>query len=77
MKIGNIIRDKEILGGKPIIRQTRISVDFLLELLASGMSVKEIADEYPQLNENLIREAISFAAKEIERTEVAFTVAPA
>ena len=39
---GRIITDEEILSGKPIIKGTRISVEFILELLSSGMSVDEI-----------------------------------
>jgi len=38
-----------ILGGKPIIKGTRISVQFTLELLGAGMSIDEILAEYPHL----------------------------
>lgn len=44
-----IIIDEKILAGKPIIKGTRISVEFILELLSSGMSVQEILKEYPHL----------------------------
>jgi len=44
-----IIYNPKILGGKPIIKGTRISVEFVLELLASGMPVDEIVEEYPNL----------------------------
>lgn len=36
-----IAMNPEILGGKPIIKGTRISIEFILELLASGMSVEK------------------------------------
>lgn len=39
----------EILGGKPIIRGTRLSVEFILELLAAGQSESEILSNYPGL----------------------------
>ncbi len=42
-------------------------VSDILELLASGMSAKEILDEYPSLNEEMIREALDYAAKVIKR----------
>ncbi|MDX6445401.1 MAG: hypothetical protein QOH71_2475 [Blastocatellia bacterium] len=42
-----IVSDKDHLGGKPRVQGTRISVAFLLECLASGMSVAEIIDAYP------------------------------
>ncbi len=66
----NIIQDSTILGGKPVIKGTRISVEFLLELLASGMNSTQIVSEYPSLTEVLIREALAFAATELQRTEV-------
>ncbi len=60
-----IVSEPGILGGKPIIRGTRISVEFILELVASGGSVSEIVSNYPFLSENEVREAILF---ENERT---------
>lgn len=38
-----------ILGGKPVVEGTRISVEFVLELLASGVSEDEILQDYPHL----------------------------
>ena len=57
-----IVSDPEILGGKPIIRGTRISVEFILELVASGGSVADIVRNYPFLTEPQVRQAILFAA---------------
>ncbi len=57
-----IVSDPAILGGKPIIRGTRISVEFILELIVSGGSVVEIARDYPFLDEDGVRQAIQFAA---------------
>ncbi len=42
-----ITANKDILGGKPIIKGTRISVEFILELLASGVNETEILRDYP------------------------------
>jgi uncharacterized protein (DUF433 family) len=52
-----------ILGGKPVIRGTRLSVQFLLELLASGATIPEIAAEYDALTEEDVREAVFYAAE--------------
>jgi uncharacterized protein (DUF433 family) len=60
----------KILGGKPIIKGTRISVDFILELLASGMKENEILKEYPRLTRADIRAALEYAAQNIKREEV-------
>ena len=48
-RINRISIDSKILGGKPVIKGTRISIEFIIELLASGMSVEEIIKEYPHL----------------------------
>ena len=56
-----IIIDPEILKGKPIIAGTRISVELILELLSSGMSIEEIIKEYPHLTKKSILEAIKYA----------------
>jgi uncharacterized protein (DUF433 family) len=61
-----IVSDKDHLGGKPRIRDTRISVAFLLECLAIGMSVAEIIDEYPTLEEEAVRGALRELAHEKE-----------
>jgi uncharacterized protein (DUF433 family) len=44
-----IVVDPTILAGKPVIRGTRIAVEFILELLAAGQSENEILANYPGL----------------------------
>ena len=58
-----IASDPAILGGKPCIRGTRLSVEFILELLASGASETAIVSAYPQLSAEAVRAALSYAAK--------------
>ena len=50
-----IVADPDHLGGAPRVRDTRVSVALLLELLASGMTISEIVREYPSLTEEAIR----------------------
>lgn len=57
-----ITKNPKILGGKPTIRGTRISVEFILDLIASGMTNKEILKEYPHLEEEDILESVSYAS---------------
>ncbi|MBI3293054.1 MAG: DUF433 domain-containing protein [Elusimicrobia bacterium] len=57
-----IVVDPRILGGKPIIKGTRIAVSFILDLLASGMTPAEIVAEYPQLTEKDVLTATRYAA---------------
>jgi len=47
----------KICGGKPVIKGTRISVEFILELLANGWSYDEILENYPQLKKEEILES--------------------
>ncbi len=64
-----ITSNTEILGGKPIIRGTRISVEFILDLIASGATGAEIVVRYPQLTAEDVRQALGYAAASI-RNEV-------
>lgn len=52
----------EVRFGKPCIKGTRIAVLDILQWLASGMSTPEIIIDYPELKEEHIRAALSFAA---------------
>jgi len=49
--------------GKPCIRGTRIWVSLLLDFLASGSSITDILEQYPQLVEEDIRAAIAYGAE--------------
>jgi len=58
-----IVSRPEVLGGKPCIRGTRISVEFLMELLASGATHDEILKGYPQLTRQSLQAAFEYAAR--------------
>lgn len=45
-----IVRDPEILGGRPVFRGTRVPVEVLFENLEDGMTIDEIIASYPSLN---------------------------
>ena len=66
--VPRIILDTSVLAGKPVIRGTRISVDLVLELLASGWSETTILNEYPGLEHEDILACIRYA-QEIVRDE--------
>ena len=57
-----IVTNPNILGGKPCIRGTRLSVEFILELAASGASRQEIVQAYPQLTPADVEAAMRYAA---------------
>ena len=58
-----IVANPGILGGKPIVEGTRLSVEHILGLLASGMSHAEIIADYPILTEESIRAVLAYAAR--------------
>ena len=72
-----ITHDPNILGGKACIRGMRISVSLVVNLVANGMSVKEIVDEYPDLEPEDIQQALHYAAWAAEDTVYAPTGVPA
>ncbi len=53
-----IVADPEHLGGKPRVAGTRISIEFRLECLAAGMTIREIVEEYPTLTEEAVMGAL-------------------
>ena len=59
-----------ILGGKPVVRGTRLSVALVLNLLSHGMSAEEILEEYPKLRREDILACLEYAARTMEGEEV-------
>jgi uncharacterized protein (DUF433 family) len=58
-----IVADAEHLGGKPRLSGTRISIAFLLESLAAGMTIGDIVHAYPTLTEEAVRGALEGLAR--------------
>lgn len=56
----------DVLVGKPVVKNTRLSVSFLLGLLAQGWTEAQILENYPQLNREGLRAAIAYAQETIE-----------
>jgi len=61
-----IVSDSAVLGGKPCVKGTRISVEFILELFASGATHEQILCAYPQLTGEDLEEALRYAARFLE-----------
>jgi len=55
-----IVVDPAVLAGKPIVKGTRISVEFLLGLLANGWTEAQIFDNYPHLKREDLQAVFSF-----------------
>jgi len=59
----HIAYNNEILSGKPHIVGTRLSIEFILELVASGATKADMLKAYPQLTAEAIEEALRYAAQ--------------
>lgn len=62
----HIAYNPEILSGKPHIAGTRLSIEFILELVASGATRDEILKTYPQLTAEAVEEALRYAAQSVK-----------
>lgn len=62
----HIVSDARILGGKPCIRGTRISVQLILEWMSVGTTIEEILVKYPHLTFEGVQEAVLFAAASLK-----------
>ncbi|HJX26736.1 MAG TPA: DUF433 domain-containing protein [Thermoanaerobaculia bacterium] len=56
-----ITSNREIFGGKPIVRGMRISVELILSLLIQGESAEDILADYPDLEPEDIRACLAYA----------------
>jgi uncharacterized protein (DUF433 family) len=66
-----ITLDPKKRGGKPCIRDMRITVYDILNWLASGMTEKEITEDFPELTSEDIRAALFYAAERENRLSIA------
>ena len=64
--LNRISSSPRVMVGKPVIRGTRLSVEYILNLLAHGATVTEILEEYEGLVEADIRACLLFASRALE-----------
>ena len=62
----HIDSNPRVLGGKPRIKGTRISVDLILRLTGAGWTREEILDSYPHLTDEMVRAVYAYAADVVE-----------
>jgi uncharacterized protein (DUF433 family) len=58
----HIVYDPEVLTGKPVLKGTRLSAEFVLDLLAAGWDYRALQANYPNLTEERIRAVLAYAA---------------
>ena len=62
--------DPAVMGGKPCIRGLRVTVSTIVGLMAAGHSHAEILEAYPYLEEDVLREALAYAAWRAEEVDL-------
>ncbi len=60
----------DVMGGKPVIKGTRITIESLLERLAAGETEAQILEEHPTLPPEAVRAAIQYALHVIQNEEL-------
>lgn len=65
-----IVVDPEILAGKPVVRGTRLAVEFVIDLLAQGWSESEILENYPGLSREDILACLAYASATLQAEKV-------
>jgi uncharacterized protein (DUF433 family) len=68
--IDRITRDPQVMGGKPCVRGMRVTVGTLVGLIAAGRSFDDILEAYPYLEQDDIRQALTYAAWRVEEIEL-------
>jgi uncharacterized protein (DUF433 family) len=66
--LARITLNPKVMVGKPVIKGTRLTVEFILNLLAHGATVAEIIEEYNGLTSADIQACLLFATKSLEST---------
>ncbi|MFB0534122.1 MAG: DUF433 domain-containing protein [Anaerolineae bacterium] len=60
-----IVVDPEILVGKPVVKGTRLAVEFIIDLLAQGWTEAEILRNYPGLTREDVRACLAYASDDL------------
>ena len=58
-----VVLNPEILAGKPVVKGTRLSVEFILELLGNGVSMEEILEKYPRITKEDVLACVAYASE--------------
>jgi len=69
-KLERIVIDPNILVGKPVIKGTRIAVEFIIDLLANGWSKEEILRNYPHITGDDIHACLAYASRLLHEEKV-------
>ena len=65
-----IVVDPGVLAGKPIVKGTRLAVEFIIDLLAQGWDEEEILSNYPGLTREDIQACLAYAGMVLKTEKV-------
>ncbi len=65
-----IITDPQVLVGKPVIRGTRLAVEFIIDLLAQGWSFDDILANYPGITREDVLACLAYASARLHEEKV-------
>jgi uncharacterized protein (DUF433 family) len=68
--LDRIVHQAGVMGGKPCVRGTRVTVGLIVGQIAAGHSRESILSDYPYLKDEDIRQALRYAAWRAEEREV-------
>ncbi|MEK7435953.1 MAG: DUF433 domain-containing protein [Pseudomonadota bacterium] len=69
-KLSRITMDPQVMGGKPCIRNMRVTVGTLVGLMASGKTIDDVLAAYPYIERQDVLEALTYAAWRAEEKEL-------
>ncbi len=69
-ELRRITVDPAVMGGKPCVRGMRVTVGMIVEAVAAGRSVPQLLADFPYLEEDDIREALTYAARLAQGREI-------
>ena len=72
--VAHIEQRKDVVGGKPVVKNTRLGVDLILEKVSNGESIEDLLLAYPRLTRNDILACIAYGADTV-RNEIFIDVA--
>jgi uncharacterized protein (DUF433 family) len=70
LQLDRIIHKAEVMGGKPCIKGTRVTVGMIISQMGAGRSLDELLAEYPYLEREDLMQALRYAAWRTEEREI-------
>ena len=61
--LDRVVINPKVMVGKPIIKGTRIPIDMIVKLVAQGMTIEEILEDYPKLSKEDVKAALLYSAE--------------